>query len=52
MRDMETILLYAGSALCAVSIAALLVSLLLLRGRKKLIEKQLELEYGKRPEVK
>ena len=30
---------------------ALLLSLLLLSGKKRLIEKQLELDYGKRPEI-
>lgn len=48
--SLETILLYAGAALCALSLLALLLSLLLLSGKKRLIEKQLELDYGKRPE--
>ena len=47
--DLESMLLYAGAALCVLSVLALLLALVLISGKKKLIEKKLELEYGKRP---
>ena len=50
--NFESILLYAGAALCVLSVLILLLVLLLLSGKKKLIQKQLELEYGKRPDAK
>lgn len=52
MPSIETILIYAGIALCAVSVIAMLAGQLLLAAKKNLIKKQLELDYGKRPETK